>query len=103
MVTFSLAARNSTVHLGDSVPKGSLVGFQTFGTPGLAATTSGLPNGKAAPVGLSNASRVPFAGNGVKVGILLHRPETKSGTLLSFRTRNLDRDGAPPIGVSQLL
>jgi hypothetical protein len=56
VVTFSLAARNSTVHLGDSVPKGSLVGVQTFGTPGLAATTSELPNGKAAPVGLSNAS-----------------------------------------------
>jgi hypothetical protein len=44
-----ILANETTTHLGETVPKGTLVGFETFDTTGIASSISEFPNGASAP------------------------------------------------------
>jgi len=53
-----ILASKTTTNLGETVPKGTLVGFETFGTTGIASSTSKFPDGAFAPHYLHQESGV---------------------------------------------
>jgi hypothetical protein len=67
-----ILANKTSDHLGETVPKGTLVGFETFGTTGITSSTSTFPDGAAAPPYLHQES-------GIAGSIGISVPNTRNG------------------------
>ena len=59
-------------YMGETVPKGALVGFETFGTTGITSSTSTFPDGASAPPYLHQE-------NGGCCNVEISGPNTRSG------------------------
>jgi hypothetical protein len=65
-------ANKTTTHHGESIPKGTLVGFETFGTIGITSSTSTFPDGASAPAyqhqAATNSGPLEFSGTNSRNG-----------------------------------